>query len=174
MAYDIVGRAVYNSNFCKTTNAPTVLIILWVCCRCYSAPKILWDHLGVKRLHDITWCICQDQRAVSLHLASLVMFLVNRNQGVDSIQRYHLTGIGNPIEEIRRSYDRLISTMIFPTLVRWHLYIESGPWIRRLRCTQNVTDFTKHSLFFHLRYTDKVKATDPVSMYIWSCDKTKY
>ena len=29
--------------------------------------------------------------------------------------------------EIRRSYDRLISTMGFPILVRWHLYIESWP-----------------------------------------------
>ena len=28
--------------------------------------------------------------------------------------------------EIRRSYDRLISTMGFPILVKWHLYIESG------------------------------------------------
>ena len=28
--------------------------------------------------------------------------------------------------EIRRSYDRLISTMGYPILVRWHLYIESG------------------------------------------------
>ena len=30
--------------------------------------------------------------------------------------------------EIRRSYDRLISTMGFPILVRCHLYTESGPW----------------------------------------------
>ena len=30
--------------------------------------------------------------------------------------------------EIRRSYDRLISTMGFPILVRRHLYIVSGPW----------------------------------------------
>ena len=30
--------------------------------------------------------------------------------------------------EIRRSYDRLISTMGFPILVRLHLYIELGPW----------------------------------------------
>ena len=37
------------------------------------------------------------------------------------------TCIGNPIVEIRRSYDRLISKMGFPMLVRWHLYIESGP-----------------------------------------------
>ena len=39
-----------------------------------------------------------------------------------------VTSIGNPIAEIRRSYDRLISAMGFPILVRWHLYIESGPW----------------------------------------------
>ena len=35
---------------------------------------------------------------------------------------------GNTIVEIRRSYGRLISTMGFPILVRWHLYIESGTW----------------------------------------------
>ena len=58
-----------------------------------------------------------------------------RPLGADSIKRYHLTSIGNPIVEIRRSYDRLISTMGFPILVRWHLYIESGPWslLRRRR-----------------------------------------
>ena len=41
--------------------------------------------------------------------------------------------------EIRRSYDRLISTMGFPILVRWHLYIESGPWVLHfiLHCTPN-------------------------------------
>ena len=32
--------------------------------------------------------------------------------------------------EIRRSYDRLISTMGFPILVRWHLYIESAPCLQ--------------------------------------------
>ena len=41
-------------------------------------------------------------------------------------ERHHLTSIWNPIVEIRRSDDRLISTMGFPILVRWHLYIESG------------------------------------------------
>ena len=45
-------------------------------------------------------------------------------KGADSVQRWHLTSIGNPIVEIRRSHDRLISTMGFPILVRWHLYIE--------------------------------------------------
>ena len=51
--------------------------------------------------------------------------------GPGSLKRCHLTSIGNPIVEIRRSYDRLISTMGFPILVRWHLYIESGPWCQR-------------------------------------------
>ena len=40
--------------------------------------------------------------------------------------------IGNPIMEIRLSYDRLISTMGFLILVRWYLYIESVPWMLRL------------------------------------------
>ena len=43
-------------------------------------------------------------------------------QGPDSIQICPLAGIGNPIVEIRRSHDRLISTMGFPILVRCHLY----------------------------------------------------
>ena len=55
------------------------------------------------------------------------MFLSLYSLGPDSIQRCHLTNIGNPIVEIRPSYDRLISTMGFPILVRRHLYIESGP-----------------------------------------------
>ena len=55
-------------------------------------------------------------------------------QGADSIKRCHVTSIGNPIVEIRRSYDRLISTMGFPILVRWYIDIESGPCslIRRI------------------------------------------
>ena len=43
-------------------------------------------------------------------------------------ERCCLTSIGIPIVEIRRSHDRLMSTMGFPIPVRWHLYIESGPW----------------------------------------------
>ena len=48
-------------------------------------------------------------------------------QGVGSVQICHLTSTGNLIVEIRRSYDRLISTMGLPILVRWHIHIESGP-----------------------------------------------
>ena len=57
------------------------------------------------------------------------------NQGAEPILRCHLTSIGNPIVEIRRSYDRLLSTMGFPILVRRHLYIESGPSISWLLLT---------------------------------------
>ena len=40
----------------------------------------------------------------------------------DSIQRCHLTiSIGNPIVEIKRCYDHIISTMEFTIPVRWHL-----------------------------------------------------
>ena len=47
--------------------------------------------------------------------------------GPSLIERCRLTSIGSPIVEIRRSYDRVISTMGFPILVRRHLY-----WIRAL------------------------------------------
>ena len=40
----------------------------------------------------------------------------------------HLTSIGNPIVEIRRSSDRLMSTVEFSILVRQHLYIEMELW----------------------------------------------
>ena len=59
-----------------------------------------------------------------------VEIILGNKLGPDSILRSHLTNIGDPMVEIRRSYDRLISTMGFPIPVRQHLYIESGP-----RCT---------------------------------------
>ena len=43
-----------------------------------------------------------------------------------NIKKSHLTSIGNPIVEIKRSQDRLISAMGFAILVRWHIFIESG------------------------------------------------
>ena len=52
--------------------------------------------------------------------------VMTRYQGSDSVQRWHLTSIANPIVEIRRSDHRLISTMGFLILIR-HLYIEWGP-----------------------------------------------
>ena len=50
--------------------------------------------------------------------------------GPESIWRWHLTNKGNTIVEIRWSYDRLISTMGFPILVRRHLY-----WFRAIVST---------------------------------------
>ena len=52
--------------------------------------------------------------------------------------------------EIRRSYDRLISTMGFPILVRWHLYIESAP--RRLDVTTRLTSPPSHPRLFAQQY----------------------
>ena len=43
-------------------------------------------------------------------------------------KKRHHTSIGNPIVEIRRPCDRLISTMGFPIPVGRNLYIESGLW----------------------------------------------
>ena len=61
------------------------------------------------------------------HWSINIKTIVQMKQGPDAISRCHLTSIGNPIVEIRRSYDRLIPTMGFPILVRRYLYIESGP-----------------------------------------------
>ena len=60
-----------------------------------------------------------------LFLYGIALYL--SRQGADSITRCHLTRIGNTIVEIRRSYNRLISTMGFAILLRHHLYIESEP-----------------------------------------------
>ena len=76
-----------------------------------------------------------DMHTIHAHQFSLLTHILQKSKrprpwhnslGPDSISRCHLTSIGNPIVEIRRSYDRLISTMGFPILVRRHLYIESG------------------------------------------------
>ena len=59
--------------------------------------------------------------------ANIHLFIAGRTGGWfnKKMLSYHYK---NPIVEIRRSYGRLISTMGFPILVRWHLYIESGLW----------------------------------------------
>ena len=59
-------------------------------------------------------------------------------QRIMGLRAAHLTDLDpGPIVEIRRSYDRLISTMKFPILVRWHLYIESGPLVLNMRILVN-------------------------------------
>ena len=76
------------------------------------------------------YAVCQWQNTLWLCGHAQIWKL---HQGGNSILRCRLTSKGNPIVEILRSQDRLISTMGFPILVRWHLYIESGPsllWCR--------------------------------------------
>ena len=63
---------------------------------------------------------------ISFAKLSHLMPCINDLYVLRALIQYH-TSIGNPIVEIRRSHDRLISTMGFPILVRKHLYIESGP-----------------------------------------------
>ena len=72
--------------------------------------------------------------------------LIKKGLGPDAIKICHLTSIGNTIVEIRRSYDRLISTMGFPIPVRWHIFY----WIRALEyygwCNKNMSScqYRKH------------------------------
>ena len=51
------------------------------------------------------------------------------NLGSVLIKINQLTRIGIPIVEIRKSWDRLISMMGIPKLVRWHLYTETEIWL---------------------------------------------
>ena len=74
------------------------------------------------------------------------MYLLVQDLGADSIKRCHRNSIGNPIVEIRWSYDRLISTIGFPILLRCHLYIESGPCI-----SASVQQIIYHVLFCTFR-----------------------
>ena len=69
----------------------------------------------------------------------------NNDQGPDTIYGYHLTSIGNPIVEIRQFYDRLISTMGFPILVRRDLYTELGPNFLAIRV--NILRWTQNGCF---------------------------
>ena len=46
-----------------------------------------------------------------------------------TIYRPSFPGMGIPMLKIRRSPDRLIFNMGIPLLVRWHLYIETAPWV---------------------------------------------
>ena len=92
---------------------------------------------GIVQFCDMQWRSYSEIRKLDLTLGSSLISTAwsklcdwFQQLGADSIKRCHLTSIGNPIVEIRQSYDRLISTMGFPIPVRWHLYIESGTWSR--------------------------------------------
>ena len=103
-------------------------------CICYSTVvKELIPQWYMMNARNMMSLVCQEDTCfkVNLILNGIEDGTVtqgHRDPGAESIQRCHLTSIGNAIVEIRRSYDRLISTMRFPILVRWHLYIESWPW----------------------------------------------
>ena len=62
--------------------------------------------------------------------------------------------------EIRRSYDRLISTMGFPILARLHLYIESGP--RLAADVQTVMAIARND-------RQRIGHLSPTMAIIWYC-----
>ena len=102
--------------------------ILWQFADPFGGTSIMLKSFHLKHKALMTWyCIVNTMDADDLvtHGARLsaAMVLTELDLGPDSIWRLCLTSIGNPIVEIRRSYDRLISTMGFPILVRY-LYIE--------------------------------------------------
>ena len=63
--------------------------------------------------------------------------------------------------EIRRSYDRLISTMRFLILVRQHFYFESGPWKQyHKKCTWT------QSIICVWKYTYKITTTSSKGRWV--------
>ena len=84
-------------------------------------------------------------------------------KGFPILVRWHPTG--NPIVEIRWSYDRLISPMGFPILRRCHPYIESGPW------PPCVMDKLQHSQLWHnIAYCTKQCCCEGMSQIISPTD----
>ena len=105
----------------------------------YTSPWILRNARSQRTFAQLR-CMCKisfDQtgahftKAISatIQIRWKIRFTVIPFLGTESISRCHLTSVGNPIVKIRRSYDRLISTMGFLLLVKWYLNIESGPWL---------------------------------------------
>ena len=92
--------------------------------------------------------------------------------GPDSISRWHLTSIVNSIVEIRRSYDRVISTMGFPMLVRWHIYIKSGPCCIFSMPAERTGEFydQPHIAWPNVLCTVGILASGVSRLYIQSCE----
>ena len=109
------------------------------CCAC--TPSL--QNISIKfELINICWNVpLTSKRALDPSMASLVHIVhlhmvITLNVTIQSHNKWKDSGpwfiiihtsIGNPIMEIKRSYDLRISTMRFPIQVRQHLYIESGP-----------------------------------------------
>ena len=86
----------------------------------------------------------------------------------------YTTSIGNPIVVIRRSKDRLISTMGFPILVRWHLYTESPSWIQLHNWQKSWRNLTMKWLWwFHKNAYEILFPTDQWVEGLWLKTTTK-
>ena len=77
--------------------------------------------------------------------------------------------------EIRRSYDRLISTVGFPMLVRWHLHIESGPRFTSLALRQsyscpNACEATLKNICKLISWITEQFYPYPSGLLNWNCE----
>ena len=122
-----------NETIICTCKLDIVIILVILSCSCLVGLFLL---LYIAHYNENVVMLTKSQSSVAPEVVILTVVILTTSSvaskvdvlGPDSIYRWHLTSIGNPIVEIRRSYDRLISTMGFPIPVRRHLYIESGPW----------------------------------------------
>ena len=71
--------------------------------------------------------------------------------------------------EIRRSYDRLISTMGFPIPVRQHLYIESGPSITPISLGMGLANGKRRYLV-----KPSIIGPQPIQNEPWYCALLEY
>ena len=144
MAYQVTGnRCLFNSSFRPTSKKTSHFHIIDLCEGIEGPPTDSPQKVPIMRnAFPYHYVIMKnyirapigyviygraDPQAKIVRNCEFICGALLKHQGADSIKRCNLTSIGNPIVEIRRSYDRLISTMGLPILVRWHLYIESGP-----------------------------------------------
>ena len=94
-----------------------------------SRDRCIWNGTGLT-LHSAHWehaiisSTTDNPRLTMGNMSTKIM-----RASWSSEWRHRNPSIGNPIVEIRRSYDRLISIVGFPILVRYCLHIESGPWM---------------------------------------------
>ena len=89
---------------------------------------------------------------------------VTRNQGPDSIQRCHLTSIGNHIVEIRLSLDRLISTM---GLISYTGKTTSLYWIRAQALFVLIVHCLFYTVVFHFMVPTVLISHGVVITYPW-------
>ena len=148
------------NNSCKSNS---VIILSTTCSSTYNSPAVLYKVIRNQSMFNKKICRCiivvsprADTIKIPLYtnqiqyipcimhyscfaVLSVVMYQIMFVFICELIQyknKWHLISIGNPTMKIRRSYDRLITTMISPKLVRRYVYIQSRTWISSVALRQ--------------------------------------